>query len=110
MPIVHTGGLRHYYRIDGNDDRPVLMFAHSLGCDHSQWDTQTADLQPHFRVLRYDIRGHGLSDAPAGDYSIEALAGDALAMGERPPAGGNAAIRCSSFMDRPRSTAVGDCH
>jgi 3-oxoadipate enol-lactonase/4-carboxymuconolactone decarboxylase len=80
MPFVHTGGLRHYYRIDGNDDRPVLMFAHSLGCDHTQWDAQAAHLQPHFRVLRYDIRGHGLSDAPPGDYSIEALARDALAI------------------------------
>jgi 3-oxoadipate enol-lactonase / 4-carboxymuconolactone decarboxylase len=78
MPLIETGGLRHYYRIDGNDDRPVLMFSHSLGCDHSQWDAQAADLQPYFRVLRSDIRGHGASDAPPGDYSIEALARDAL--------------------------------
>jgi len=78
MPLIETGGLRHYYRIDGNDDRPVLMFSHSLGCDHSQWDAQAADLQPYFRVLRYDIRGHGASDAPPGEYSIEALARDAL--------------------------------
>lgn len=80
MPLIETGGLRHYYRIDGNDDRPVLMFSHSLGCDHSQWEAQAADLQPHFRVLRYDIRGHGASDAPPGDYSIELLARDALAV------------------------------
>ena len=80
MPLIETGGLRHYYRIDGNDDQPVLMFSHSLGCDHTQWDAQAADLQPHFRVLRYDTRGHGASDAPPGDYSIEALARDALAI------------------------------
>ena len=59
MPLIQTGGLRHYYRIEGNDSRPVLMFSHSLGCDHTQWDAQAADLQAHSRVLRYDIRGHG---------------------------------------------------
>jgi 3-oxoadipate enol-lactonase len=55
---------------------------HSLGCDHSQWDAQAADLQPHFLVLRYDLRGHGASDAPPGDYSIDLLAHDALAIAD----------------------------
>jgi len=82
MPLIETGGLRHYYRIDGNDQRPVLMFSHSLGCDHTQWDAQAADIQPHFRVLRYDTRGHGATDAPPGDYSIATLAGDALAIAD----------------------------
>jgi 3-oxoadipate enol-lactonase/4-carboxymuconolactone decarboxylase len=80
MPFVQTGESRHYYRTDGNDDRPVLMLSHSLGCDHSQWDPQAAALEPHFRVLRYDIRGHGASDVTPGDYSIELLARDALAI------------------------------
>ena len=74
--------MRQYYRMEGRDDRPVLMFVHSLGCDHSQWDAQAAHLQPYFRVLRYDLRGHGASDAPAGDYSIEVLARDALALAD----------------------------
>ncbi len=82
MPFIHAGGLRHYYRLDGRDGRAVMMFAHSLGCDHTQWDAQAADLQPHFRVLRYDIRGHGASDAPPGDYSMEGLARDALAIAD----------------------------
>ncbi|HTT61018.1 MAG TPA: 3-oxoadipate enol-lactonase [Bryobacteraceae bacterium] len=82
MPLIEAGGIRHYYRIDGREERPVLMFAHSLGCDHSQWDAQAADLQPYFRVLRYDVRGHGATDAPAGDYTIEALARDALAIAD----------------------------
>ncbi|HTQ54258.1 MAG TPA: 3-oxoadipate enol-lactonase [Bryobacteraceae bacterium] len=82
MPRIEAGALRQYYRIEGRDDRPVLMFVHSLGCDHSQWDAQAADLQPYFRVLRYDLRGHGASDAPAGDYSIEVLARDALALAD----------------------------
>jgi 3-oxoadipate enol-lactonase / 4-carboxymuconolactone decarboxylase len=82
MPLIQTGGLRHYCRIDGNDGQPVLIFSHSLGCDHTQWDAQAADLQPHFRVLRYDIRGHGASDAPSGDYGIETLARDALGIAD----------------------------
>ena len=80
MPFIEAGGLRNYYRMDGADGRPVVMLVHSLGCDHTQWDAQTAELAPHFRVLRYDIRGHGATDVPPGDYTIELLAGDALAI------------------------------
>jgi 3-oxoadipate enol-lactonase len=80
MPFIDAQGIRHYYRLDGADERPVLVFAHSLGCDHSQWNAQAVDLGRRFRVLRYDIRGHGATDAPPGDYSIEVLARDALAI------------------------------
>ncbi|HEY1335985.1 MAG TPA: alpha/beta fold hydrolase, partial [Bryobacteraceae bacterium] len=82
MPLIDAGGVRHFYRLDGNEDRPAVMFSHSLGCDHSQWDAQAAALLPHFRVLRYDTRGHGATEAPAGDYSIEMLARDALAVAD----------------------------
>src|SRR6266849_4247071 len=82
MPLIHTGGSRHYYRLDGADDLPVLMLSHSLGCDHTQWDPQADAIQPHFRVLRYDIRGHGASDVAARDYTIELLARDALAIAD----------------------------
>jgi 3-oxoadipate enol-lactonase/4-carboxymuconolactone decarboxylase len=44
------------------------------------WDQQMSGLLPYFRVLRYDTRGHGASDAPPGDYSIEQLGRDALAL------------------------------
>jgi len=82
MPLIEAGGLRQYCRLDGSDDRPVVIFSHSLGCDHSQWDAQCAALQTHFRILRYDTRGHGASDVPSGDYSIEMLALDALALAD----------------------------
>jgi len=82
MPLIQVGGLRQYYRLDGPDDRPVLIFSHSLGCDHTLWDPQAAALLPHFRVLRYDTRGHGGTEAPSGDYSIELLARDALALAD----------------------------
>jgi 3-oxoadipate enol-lactonase/4-carboxymuconolactone decarboxylase len=82
MPLIEIAGMRHHYRFDGADDAPVLFLSHSLGCDHSQWDAQAAHLQSHFRVLRYDLRGHGSSDTPPGDYSIELLARDALGIAD----------------------------
>jgi len=82
MPLITAGGLRHYYRLDGNDARPVLIFSHSLGCDHTQWDPQAAALAPYFRVLRYDTRGHGATDGPPGEYSVELLARDVLAVAD----------------------------
>jgi 3-oxoadipate enol-lactonase/4-carboxymuconolactone decarboxylase len=82
MPLIEAGGLRQYYRLDGADHRPVLILSHSLGCDHTMWDAQSAAFLPHFRILRYDIRGHGATDTTPGDYSIELLARDALALAD----------------------------
>jgi 3-oxoadipate enol-lactonase/4-carboxymuconolactone decarboxylase len=83
MPFVTTtDGVRHYYRLTGAAGRPLVMLSHSLGLDHGMWDPQAADLEPRFQVLRYDLRGHGASDAPAGEYSIALLAQDALAIAD----------------------------
>jgi 3-oxoadipate enol-lactonase/4-carboxymuconolactone decarboxylase len=82
MPILTIDGVRHYYRLDGRDGRPVVMLSHSLGHDHSMWDLQAADLSEHFQVLRYDIRGHGASEVTAGEYSVEQLGRDALAIAD----------------------------
>lgn len=82
MPLLTLDNARCYYRIEGRDDRPVLVLSHSLGQDHTMWDAQAADLSPYFRVLRYDIRGHGASDVTPGDYRIEQLAGDVLALAD----------------------------
>ena len=80
MPVIDAGGLRQYYRLEGPDDAPALIFSHSLGCDHTLWDPQTLDLLPYFRILRYDTRGHGATAATPGDYTIEMLALDGLAL------------------------------
>jgi 3-oxoadipate enol-lactonase/4-carboxymuconolactone decarboxylase len=80
MPIVNVGDRPCYYRLDGRPDRPVLVLAHALGLDHGMWDAQVAQLLPHVQVLRYDIRGHGASGASAGDYRIEDLGADAIAL------------------------------
>ena len=82
MPSLHAAGIRHFYRFDGNEDKPAIVLVHSLGCDHSLWDRQAADLLPHFRVLRYDVRGHGATESTSGDYSIAQLANDTLAIAD----------------------------
>ena len=80
MPFVSVDNTRLFYRLEGKSDRPVLVLSHSIGCDHGMWAPQVADLLPHFQILRYDARGHGASDAPSGEYSIELLGRDVLAL------------------------------
>ncbi|HUI21118.1 MAG TPA: 3-oxoadipate enol-lactonase [Methylocella sp.] len=66
--------------IEGEENRPVLMLAHPLGANLHIWAPQVPALRAHFRVLRYDARGHGASVANEGPYSIEGLGRDALAI------------------------------
>jgi 3-oxoadipate enol-lactonase/4-carboxymuconolactone decarboxylase len=80
MPVLNVGGLDCFYRMEGLEDAPVLMLSHSLGQDHGMWDAQALALSQQFRVLRYDIRGHGASQVTNGDYRMEQLGADALAL------------------------------
>jgi 3-oxoadipate enol-lactonase len=65
-------------RAEGNETAPVLMLAHSLGTDMRIFDWIVPELSKHFRVVRYDARGHGRSVVTPGPYSIEELGADAL--------------------------------
>jgi 3-oxoadipate enol-lactonase/4-carboxymuconolactone decarboxylase len=58
------------------------MLSHSIGTDHAMWEPQVAGLLPYFQILRYDLRGHGASDAPSGEYTIEQLGQDALSLAD----------------------------
>ncbi len=80
MPFAIRDGVRLYWRADGHPDRPVLLLLNSVGCDHAIWDEVVRALSGRFRLLRMDTRGHGASDAPAGDYTIPMLAADAFAV------------------------------
>src|SRR5436190_1132217 len=82
MPLIPINGHTCHYRVDGPDDAPVLLLAHSLGLSYEMWDPQAADCQRHFRVIRYDLRGHGASSVSPGDYTVEQLALDALALAD----------------------------
>ncbi|QCI10952.1 3-oxoadipate enol-lactonase [Pseudomonas putida] len=68
------------YQIDGPADAPVLLLSNSLGTDLGMWDQQIPLWSQHFRVLRYDTRGHGASLVSEGFYTIEQLGRDVLAL------------------------------
>lgn len=69
--------------VTGRPDAPAVVLSNSLGSTHRMWDAQLADLEQHFRVVRYDTRGHGGSPAPEGPYSIDDLADDLIALLDR---------------------------
>ena len=83
MPLITLNNVRHFYRLEGGEGRPILVLSHSIGTDHGLWDPQMPDLLRYFRVLRYDTRGHGASDSPPGEYSVEQLGRDALALADQ---------------------------
>jgi 3-oxoadipate enol-lactonase/4-carboxymuconolactone decarboxylase len=80
MAFASNGDVRLYWRLEGAADRPVLLLLNSIGTDLGLWDLAAPHLLPRFRLLRMDTRGHGASDAPAGDYSLSDLASDTLAV------------------------------
>ena len=63
MPLAEVNGVRLYYEVTGKG-RPVV-FVHGFGCGIRTWDPQVSALSRTHRVIAYDVRGHGLSDAPA---------------------------------------------
>ena len=80
MPFITANQARIFYRLEGQDGLPVIVLSHSIGTDHAMWTPQVPDLTQHFQVLRYDTRGHGASDGPPGEHSVEQLGRDALAL------------------------------
>jgi 3-oxoadipate enol-lactonase len=69
--------------VDGPDDAPPLLLGPSLGTTTAMWEPQVPALAEHFRVIRYDPRGHGKSPVPPGPYSIDDFADDLLALLDR---------------------------
>lgn len=76
--VTVRDGTRIAYRWDGAKGSPVLVLSNSLGTDLHMWDPQMGAFAKNFRVLRYDTRGHGQSDAPSGAYSIDRLGCDVV--------------------------------
>jgi 3-oxoadipate enol-lactonase/4-carboxymuconolactone decarboxylase len=77
MAIVRNVDVRLHWREDGAG--PPLLLLNSVGCDLTLWDGVVAHLKG-FRVLRMDMRGHGSSDSPPGDATLDQIASDALAV------------------------------
>lgn len=76
MPYADLDGVRIHYRLEGRDDGPVLAFSHSLGANLKMWDQLVPAFSEKYRVLRYDMRGHGQSSAPTGPYTMADLGND----------------------------------
>jgi 3-oxoadipate enol-lactonase len=81
MPtIIADDGCPIHVEVEGRDGAPALMLSNSLGTDLHMWDDQAAEFAKHFRLVRYDRRGHGQSGAPKGPYSMERFGRDVIAV------------------------------
>ena len=80
MAFVQLAEGELHYQLDGPVDAPVLVLSNSLGTDLHMWDLQIPAFTEHFRVLRFDTRGHGKSLVTEGPYSIEQLGRDVIAL------------------------------
>ena len=77
---LKANGITINYQVDGPEGAPWLVFSNSLATNLTMWDEQARALEQPYRVLRYDQRGHGGTDAPAGRYSFATLLADAIAL------------------------------
>ena len=77
---IKANGITINYQVDGPEGAPWIVLSNSLATNLAMWDQQADDFKGAFRVLRYDQRGHGGTDAPAGRYTFEQLIADALAL------------------------------
>jgi 3-oxoadipate enol-lactonase len=80
MPVIDADGCPIHVVVEGPERAPVLMLSNSLGTTLEMWDPQIAPLTQHFRLVRYDRRGHGRSGLAPGPYSMERLGRDVLAI------------------------------
>lgn len=80
MQVARVNSVRLHHAVSGPSDGVPVVFANSLGTDLRVWDRLLPLLPPGLRVVRYDKRGHGLSDAPDGDYALDDLVADAAGL------------------------------
>ena len=77
---IRVGDVEVAHRWDGAADGPVVMMAHAMGTSHRIWDFQIPALADRYRILRYDWRGHGDTDAPPGPYTLAGFVRDAAGL------------------------------
>ena len=81
MPMITVDdGASINVEVEGNEGAPALMLSNSLGTNLHMWDDQAEEFAKHFRLIRYDRRGHGRSSVPSGPYSMERFGRDVLAI------------------------------
>lgn len=76
MHALSSRGAAIHYRIDGPSDGPALALLNSLGTDNRIWDGMISHLPSGVRAVRYDKRGHGLSDCPPENWGLDAHVDD----------------------------------
>ena len=123
--IVDANGAKLHVLLDGPQGAPWVALIHALGTNSSLFDGQVAALAQDFRILRYDMRGHGKSSAPPGPYSMDVLTSDlvslfarfqipraqvvgtslgaltALAAAQRSPSQIRSIVFCNARLDQP---------
>jgi 3-oxoadipate enol-lactonase len=77
---ANVNGIEINYEVSGKEGAPWLVLSHSLACSVRMWDPQVAAFKDRFRILNYDMRGHGATSAPQGAYSLDMLADDVLGL------------------------------
>lgn len=80
MAFFDTGAGKLHYEVAGPEDAPLLVLSNSLGTTMDMWLPQMPAFLEHFRVLRYDTRGHGQSSVTQGPYTIAQLGADVVAL------------------------------
>lgn len=77
---TQANGISVNYELHGKEGAPWLVLSHSLACSVRMWDPQIAALKDRYRILAYDTRGHGGTEAPKGEYSLDLLATDLFSL------------------------------
>jgi 3-oxoadipate enol-lactonase len=75
-----VNGIEINYELHGKEGAPWLVLSHSLACSVRMWDPQVEAFKGRYRILNYDMRGHGATSAPPGPYSLDMLADDVLGL------------------------------
>ncbi len=78
--FVNNQDMRVYWRSDGHPGLPVLILGNSLGTDTSLWDNQVSELSKDYRVIRFDLPGHGLSQVPEKKLQISDIADNVISI------------------------------
>ncbi len=80
MPQVDVNGIKMAYQVDGKEGAPYVTFVTGIANDLTMWDSQVAELGKLYRILRYDLRGHGDTQATEGEYTMDLLVNDLLGL------------------------------
>ena len=77
---ARINGIMMNYAVSGRETAPPVVLHHPLATNLSIWDELTAALEPSYRVIRFDARGHGKTEAPEGAYDFTTLAADTVGL------------------------------